>query len=136
MKNIILVLSFLCCYTLVSAQIKIGGDTVVQYEYATVTCRIFYQSNTIVYDETGISKSPILILPNKAAFILTYEKQSKNTKFSYVGEVLNYMGSFGWKLINSTTLAYEGDDGNNKSTIINTNEYMQQLIFERPISKE
>ena len=47
------------------------------------------------------------------------------------------MASFGWVLKTTNVLPYEGDSGNNSSSsIINTNEYVQLLIFERPYTSK
>ena len=107
----------------------------VKFEYASVYIRINYQGNLIVYDNEGISKSPLLSLPNGTMGILEDNTDPDNPKkFSHLTLILNYMASFDWCLKSSTMLPYLGGEGvGDRSKWINTNEYAQFLIFERKV---
>ena len=107
-------------------------------EYATIYLKVFYQGNFIKYERKGVSKSPIMTLVNGNSYFLENRDDPKEVKkFTNLSEILNYMAKFGWVLKSSNMMPYEGDDGNNsKSSIINTNEYMQILILEREYKEE
>ena len=135
MKNLTTVI--IACFAVVSS--CLGQDQKV--EYATVYMKMFYQGNTIIYDQSGASQSPVLRMPDGSVGIIhdsrtenfNAERPSKEARILSIAHMLHYMASFGWILKTSNVLPYEGDSGNNSSSsIINTNEYIQLLIFERP----
>lgn len=105
-------------------------------KYATVIMRVNYQANEIIYDDKGLSKSPVLTM-EKQSVILTDARGSGYSddkgRFRNVGLLISYMSTFGWTLTSSNVIPYEGGSGNQStSVIINTNEYLQILIFEMP----
>lgn len=103
------------------------------YEYASIYVNVFYQGNTIKTDNIGISRSPTLIMPDGSIGFLVDNTDEKNiTNFITVNQILNFMAKYGWVLMSSNITPYTGDSGNNStSNIINTNEYLQVLIFQR-----
>jgi hypothetical protein len=103
-------------------------------EYATVYLRVNYQGNNIVYDKTGLSKSPVISMPDGKSYMLNNEKEvqaGNKGEFNDVGQVLNYMAAYGWTLVTSNALFYDARE-KDKSVILNTNEYVNLLTFERP----
>lgn len=116
---------------LVASLTSVIGQNV---EYSTVYLKIYYQGNIIKYDKSGVSKSPIVYMPDGNIFFLMDNTEPDNQKeFTSLNSILNYMAIQGWILKTSNTFPYEGDSGNtHKSDILNTNEYVNILIFERP----
>ena len=102
-------------------------------EYSTVCLKVFYQGNIIHYDKSGISKSPTIGMPDGTMGLLYRDiKAEKEDEFQTIDQVLNYMASYGWVLKTSNITPYAGDSGNTSSnTILNTNKYLQVLVFER-----
>lgn len=142
MKKIILLLAFMCSVAAVSAQIKVGGtesESHSTYEYATVSVRVTFDSNSIIYDETSFQKSPMIYMPNGDHFILknSLVKTSEN-RFKHVNEIINYMAKEGWRLVSATVIQNNFDTSNSvQNTIINKefdHNFLQQLIFERKIN--
>ncbi len=117
-------------YSIFSQEQKISPSK----EYASVYLKAFYQGNTISYDRKGASKSPLISMPDGKTYILENFNDPKNPlEFQSVNQILNYMASYGWSLTNSNILPYEGGGGNDSKTVLlNTNQYCQYLIFERP----
>lgn len=139
MKNTLVLLSFLCFSTLLTAQIKVGGtetESIATYEYATVSARVTFDSNSIIYDETSFQKSPMVYLPNGDSFILknSLMKAAEN-RFKNVNEIINYMAREGWRLVSTTVIQNQFDTTHStQNTIINQendHDFLQQLIFER-----
>lgn len=139
MKRIILLLAFMSSITLVSAQIKVGeteNPTTITYEYMTVSARVTFDSNSIIYDETSFQKSPMVYLPNGDRFILknSLVKATEN-RFKNVNEIINYMAREGWRLVSTTVIQNQFDTTlSTQNTIINRendHDFLQQLIFER-----
>lgn len=134
-------------FHLLGALLAINSITIAQTfessqtkQFATVTMRVYYQGNVIIYDKMGLAKSPLLGLPDGKLYILTDEKgeitKVKKGEFTEMTQVLNYMASFGWNYVSSTISPYEGSSGNTStSVIINLNQYMQVLVFEQPYTK-
>ena len=101
-------------------------------EYATVHIRTFYQGNTVLNKKLGLSPSPRLCMPGQPCGLLYDQTGEKPVEFTQLSQILNYMAGFGWELLTSNTMPYEGDSGNTSSSnLLNTNEYIQILIFER-----
>ncbi len=104
-------------------------------EYMSVYLKVFYQGNQISYDKGGLSRSPVISMPDgTSGLAYDYTDKEKPKKFNTLNDLLNYMSNFGWLLKSSNSMPYEGDGGNtSKSVLINTNQYIQLLIFERPV---
>ncbi len=142
MRKLILLLVFLCSVTIASAQIKVGGtetESIATYEYATVSARVRFDSNSIIYDEQSFQKSPMIYLPDGNNFILknSLKKISEN-HFKTMNEVINYLAMEGWRLVSSTVIQNQFDtDRSAQNTLINRendHDFLQQLIFERQIN--
>lgn len=103
-------------------------------EYATVHMKIYYQGNTLKNDKKGISKSPTIYFNGIEGVLIDNTDENNPKDFKNSNEILNYMAKFGWILKTSNIVAYAGDSGNNDTgLLLNTNEYMQLLIFEKII---
>lgn len=132
MKYLFTLLLIVTCGTGGFAQ---EADTIKTHEYATIQANIYYQANTIKYDVKGLHRSPVIVMPDGNAYI-AYANVETKEKFVNLSQLLNWMASYGWRMISNHNMPYQGDSGNNSSsTILNTNEYMATMIFERPIRK-
>jgi hypothetical protein len=109
-------------------------------EYATVFMKVYYQGNRIVYDEKGLSKSPVVTMPDgKMYFAYDVKKkfsQDEKGEFVDVGQLINSFASFGWELKTSNVLNYNAGDRSAASNLIDLNQYLQLLTFERPIQSQ
>ena len=77
------------------------------------------------------------IVKGDSYFIENHDDPNNVKDYTNLNEVLNYMAKYGWVLKSNDMMPYEGDSGNSsRSNIINTNEYMQILIFERDFKEE
>lgn len=134
MKKLIILFLFLAIPCTQFAQDKPIQPTI---EYASVFLKMYYQGNLVDYDKKGTSKSPLLYMPDGNAYILEDISDPNDPKKLYtVNDILNYMASFGWVFKDSNMLPYNGDSGgDSKSNIINTNQFMQVLIFERDVQQ-
>ncbi len=129
-QYLLLFILSLCIYSTTYSQ---EVEYVQKVEYSTIYLKIYYQTNLIKYDRKGLSKSPLLSMPDGKTYILEDYTDKENPKeFIDLNQVLNYMAGYGWSLVSSNIAPYAGDGGNtDKGIIINTNEYIQILLFVR-----
>lgn len=129
-KSLLIIILALGIY---SASYSQEVEYVQKVEYSTIYLKIYYQTNLIKYDRKGLSKSPLLSMPDDKTYILEDYTDKENLKeFIDVNQVLNYMAGYGWTLVSSNITPYAGDGGNtSKSVLLNTNEYIQLLLFVR-----
>lgn len=136
MKQKLVLFIFLLSALSLQAQIKIGGETNPKFEYATVTARVIFQNNGIIYNETGYNNSPMVYLPNGDRFILKNSTvKSGDNRFTNMNEIINYMSNEGWRLISHSAIQNKFDTQRDKENDLfysrNFDELYQQLIFER-----
>jgi hypothetical protein len=132
MKRFILCASLICFLTLGSQ----GQNVIQTKEYCTVYMKVFYQGNIILYDEKGLSKSPIVTMPDGKVYF-AYDVKKKFTQdekghFLNAGQVINSFAEYGWELHSSEILNYDAGDRSQASVIIDVNQYFQLLTFARP----
>lgn len=103
-------------------------DTTQSEEYAIVRVRVYFAGGEIC--------KPLSIYPNPCVSYAGVAMGKFTTKFNSVPEIMNDMSKYGWRYINSDVIDYNGDGGNtSKSSLINTNEYLQILYFKKEIKK-
>jgi len=106
-------------------------------EYASLYLKVYYQGNIIQYDKKGWSRSPILYMPGgNVVYLYDGTDPNKPIEIKSINGAINYMAKFGWILKTNVMLPYSGGAGNaSNSDLINTSVYIQELTFERPLSK-
>jgi hypothetical protein len=110
-------------------------ETKLKKEYATVAVKVYYQGNRIVYDEKGLSKSPIVTLPDGKTYFAydTTHKYTTNEKgeFNDIGQLINSFASYGWQLSQTNVLNFSAGDRKSTSVLIDSDQYLYLLVFER-----
>jgi hypothetical protein len=133
MKRTLLFCLYVCLFAVTEG---FAQNAVQTKEYCTVFMKVFYQNNSIVYDEKGLSKSPIVTMPDGKTYF-TYDvkkrySKEENGKFMNAGQLINSFAEFGWELHSSSILNYNAGDRSQASVIMDTNQYFQLLTFVRP----
>ena len=130
-KNLVIFITFVIVTSASSAQTR-ALQTV---EYATVSMRVAYSKGSIIYDKKGLSKSPVLNMPDGLmAFLYDTTSDPDNPEeLPNLGMVLSYMAKFGWILKSSNVLHYQGLGKADQAVSSVDEQYTQILIFERPV---
>jgi len=136
MKQKLVLFIFLMSALSLNAQNKLGSDNATTFEYATISARVTFQSNSIVYDEKSFEKSPMLHLPSGERLILkNTSSKSIDNRFRTMNELINYMSNEGWRFVSSTVIQNKFDHQehvqNSQINAENADNFLQQIIFER-----
>lgn len=130
MKNLLIFIIFIIAFSAAKAQSNVSQSV----EYATVNMRVAYTGGSIIYDKKGLSKSPVITMPDGvAAFLYDTTDPDNVVELANLGILLSYMAKFGWVLKSSNVLYYQGLGKFDQGVGNVDAQYNQILIFERPV---
>ncbi len=131
-KKFVLLISIqVSTFVLINAQF----DTVPQTEeYAMIRVVVYYESGGIVSSIfPDRNPNPTLTIGDKTTAFRNHLKNPEGEDFKTVPEMLDYMNKWGWILMTSNTMEYLGAGVQDDESRLNTNKYIQILIFKREI---
>lgn len=124
-------LLLICGHVIIYTGINAQFDTVPRTEeYAMVRVVVYYEGGFFARS-TSRNPNPTLTIGNKTTDFRNYLNNSEGEDFKSIPEMLDYMNKWGWTLVTSNTMEYLGAGVQNDESRLNTNKYIQILIFKR-----
>lgn len=133
MKKIVFIALMILSYNISVSQ----TDTLKQTEeYLTIRAKFDYQTGMITnYVSTNFN--PQFEMGENAYKMKDYISDAKKgKKFTYLTEMLDYMNKYGYTLVSTNTIDYKGTANDDKSSFVNTNQYLMIIIMKRPFKEK